>query len=223
MTLNITTFGMLIYVHRTQANATPSAFWFIYQILLLPADLRARLEAEIAPAFDPVTNRLTDLNHLINNTRLFESIYWEVLRMTAGSVSVREVGEDTMIGGYRFCKGAMVMVPLRLNHMNEDIFGDDVNTFVPDRFIRDVSGLEGNKKNPGIKVLKPFGGGTTLCPGRHFAMNEIFAYAATAIRKFDIELVPGQKVAGVLTAVPSVGTLPPDQDVRVKIRMRKFE
>lgn len=207
----------------TQANANPSAFWVIYQILLLPADMRARVEAEIAPAFDPATNRLTDLNHLINNTPLLTSIYWEVLRLTAGSASVREVEEDTMIGGYRFCKGAMVMIPLRLQHLNEDVFGDDVDTFVPDRFLRNASELEGNKKNPGIKVLKPFGGGTSLCPGRHFAINEIFAYVATVLRKFDMELPPGQEVAGLRTSVPSVGTLPPDRDVRVRVRMRKYE
>ena len=212
-----------MHIHSTQANANPSAFWLIYQILLLPAQMRARLEAEIAPAFDPATNQLTNLNHLIHNAPLLDSMYWEVLRLTAGSVSVREVEEDTMIGGYRFCKGAMVMTPLRLNHLDEDIFGDDADTFVPDRFIRDVSSLAGNKKNPGIKVLKPFGGGTSLCPGRHFAVNEISGYVATVMRRFDVDVVPGQKIAGLRTAVPSVGTLPPDQDVRVMIRMRKFE
>jgi len=141
--------------------------------------------------------------------------------VTAGSVSVREVEEDTSIGGYRFCKGAMVMLPLRLNHMNPDVFGDDVETFVPDRFIRDISGLPGNKKNPGIKALKPFGGGTSLCPGRHFAINEILAYVATVLRRFDMEIVEGQRVAVPLTSAPSIGTLPPDHDVRVRIRMRQ--
>jgi len=185
--------------------------------------MRARVDIEIAPAFDPTTNRMVDPNYLIHNTPLLTSMYWEVLRITAGSVSVREVEEDTMIGGYRFCKGGMVMLPLRLNHLNEDIFGDDVETFVPDRFIRDISGLPGDKKNPGIGVLKPFGGGTSLCPGRHFAIMEILVYVATVLRRFDMELVEGQEVAVPLTDAPSIGTLPPDRDVRIKIKAKMSE
>jgi cytochrome P450 len=210
-------------VYSTQANANPSAFWLLYQILLLPAEMRARLEAEVAPAFDPTTNRLVDLDHLVYKTPLLNSIYWEVLRNTAGSISVREVEEDTMIGGYRLCKGGMVMLPLRLTHYNEDIWGDDVYEFVPDRFIRDISGLPGNKKSPGINTLKPFGGGTSLCPGRHFAINEILAFVATAMRRFDMEVVEGQKVAVPRTNAPSIGTLPPDRDVQVRFRMRHFD
>jgi len=185
--------------------------------------MRARLEAEIAPAFDPTTNRLADLDRLLYKTPLLGSIYWEVLRHTAGSISVREVEEDNMINEYRLCKGGMVMLPLRLNHFNEDIWGDDVDEFVPDRFIRDISGLPGSKKNPGINLLKPFGGGTSLCPGRHFAINEILAFVATVMRKFDMEVVEGQKVAVPLTSAPSIGTLPPDRDVRVRFRMRNFD
>jgi cytochrome P450 len=185
--------------------------------------MRTKLEAEVAPAFDPTTNRLVDLDHLLYKTPLFESIYWEVLRYTAGSISVREVKEDTMLGGYQLRKGAMVMLPLRLNHFNEEVWGDDVDEFVPDRFIRDISSLPGNKKNPGISSLKPFGGGTTLCPGRHFAISEILAFVATTMRRFDLEIVEGQKVAVPLANAPSVGTLPPDRDVRVRFRIRRFD
>jgi len=82
--------------------------------------------------------------------------------MKAGLV-FRDVEEDIMIGGYRFRKGAII-IPLLLNHINADIFGDNVDMFVPDHFIHDISILPG-KRSPGVKALKPSGGGTSLFPG----------------------------------------------------------
>jgi cytochrome P450 len=153
-------------------------------------------------------------------------------RYSGAALSTREVIEDTIINGWKFEKGGMVMIPLRTNHQDAKTYGERTDEFVPDRFLKDFITTDPSngyapddgpvgKKGPSVKSMKPFGGGVTLCPGRHFAGNESLAFVATALRRFDIQLVEGQKEARPLTSYPVAGVYPPDHDVYVKIRLRK--
>jgi cytochrome P450 len=126
----------------------------------------------------------------------------------------------------------MVVIPLRATHQDPKTFGERTNEFVPDRFLNDFiktdssNGHAANdgsmrKKGPSIKSMKPFGGGVTLCPGRHFAHNASVAFAATVLRRFDIQLVEGQKEAKPVTSSPVATVYPPGHEVFVRIRLRK--
>src|SRR5271170_3232598 len=123
-------------------------------------------------------------------------------------------------------------MPQRPQHQDPKTYGERIDEFVPDRFLQDfiktdssnmnaADGTFVGKKAPSFKSVRPFGGGITLCPGRHFAGNESVAFIATALRRFDIQLVEGQKEARPLTSYPVNGTYPPDYDVSVRIRLRK--
>ena len=137
-------------------------------------------------------------------------------------MSTRQVMEDTYINGWKFEKGSTVMIPLRTNHHDPKLYGERINEFVPDRFISDFQKNSNVvKKGPTMKTMKPFGGGNTLCPGRHFAANESFAFVASALRKLDIQLVDGQKEAKPLTTVPSTGVYPPDHEILITIRPKQ--
>jgi cytochrome P450 len=125
----------------------------------------------------------------------------------------------------------MVMIPLRPNHQDPKTYGERVDEFVPDRFLQDFIKTDSSNghaadstsvgtKAPSIKSMKPFGGGITLCPGRHFAVNETVTFIASALRRFDIEVVESQKEAKPLTSYPVAGTFPPDRDVSVRIRLK---
>lgn len=130
--------------------------------------------------------------------------------------------EDTPFGGFVFKKDGMIMIPGRPGHFAPEIFGDDAHLFVPDRFIRDISTLPGEKKNPGTKAVKPFGGGSTLCPGRFLANYEILSYVALVVWRFDLELVDKSGKAAIPnTSAPTVGVYSPDRDVQVKLRIRQ--
>jgi cytochrome P450 len=153
-------------------------------------------------------------------------------RYSSSVLSIREVTEDTIINGWKFVKASRVTMPLRMNHQDPKTYGDPIDKFVPDRFIKDfinmdssnshaVHGASVGKTAPSIKSLKPFGGGATLCPGRHFSANEAVAFIATALRRFDIQLVEGQTEAKPLTSSPIAGTYPPDHEVFVRIQLRK--
>lgn len=181
----------------------------LYQILGNP-ELEGKIQAEIAPAFD-TNNNLVDLEYLVQKTPLFTAMYWETLRWTSGAVSVRKVEEDTMIGGAMLYAGGMVMIPARTNNTDPQLFGDNADDFVADRFLRDPASL---------KSIRVFGGGHTLCPGRHFANNEILAFVATALREFIITVDPGQAIAKPATSSSTLGTYYPDVDIRATVKLR---
>lgn len=80
-----------------------------------------------------------------------------------------------------------------------------------------IEGLKG--------VYIPFGGGTNICPGRHYAKNEMLAVVAMMLWAFDFEIVDKESVGRTkasLRAFPT-GTLSPDRENRVTVRMRRFE
>ncbi|KAL8826942.1 MAG: hypothetical protein Q9170_007209 [Blastenia crenularia] len=69
----------------------------------------------------------------------------------------------------------------------------------------------------------PYGGGTSLCPGRHFAKQEIITTAAILLTAFDIELI-GEKErgkVGVDMGCFGFGTMPPDRKVPFRIRRKR--
>lgn len=71
--------------------------------------------------------------------------------------------------------------------------------------------------------LYPYGGGNRICPGRHFAKQEMMATVAVMLHEFEIELAdPGSaRKARPDMAVFPAGTLGPDRKVPVRLRRRR--
>lgn len=69
----------------------------------------------------------------------------------------------------------------------------------------------------------PFGGGSHLCPGRHFAKQEMIITTAVLLSAYDIELVEekGKKPPQVDRRYFGHGTMPPDRKIPFRIRRRK--
>lgn len=168
------------------------------------------------PAFN-THGELESLEILVNQSPLLRSTYFEVLRFASASVSVRYVLEDTVISGYTVKKGATVMCPRRPYHFDIGVWGLDADTFVADRFIRESK--NGVKRGAEAQV-KPFGGGVTLCPGRHLAMNKILAFVAILVHRYDLTLAEGESIPPVNAEAPAGGMAGPTHDVKVQVRMR---
>ncbi|KAL2255259.1 hypothetical protein VTK26DRAFT_3735 [Humicola hyalothermophila] len=69
----------------------------------------------------------------------------------------------------------------------------------------------------------PFGGGSRICPGRHFAKQEMMAAVAIMLHEFEIELrdpALAQLVRPDMKVFPT-GALGPDREVPVRIRRRQ--
>lgn len=72
--------------------------------------------------------------------------------------------------------------------------------------------------------LRPFGGGTTLCPGRHFATNEILGGLAALMLRLEVEVIDEelQKNGVPEPNIMKQGGLFPDRPMMVRIRRRQL-
>lgn len=71
--------------------------------------------------------------------------------------------------------------------------------------------------------LRPFGGGTTLCPGRHFANNEIMGGIAALLLRLEIEVVQEEleKNGVPKPGLKKQGGLLPDRPLIVRMRRKR--
>jgi cytochrome P450 len=136
---------------------------------------------------------------------------------------VRLVKEDMVLNDrYYLKKGGVVQIAGGTIHANKDIWGEDVNDFNPQRFL-------GKQRGDGINThpaaFRGFGGGKTLCPGRHFATNEVICFTAIIVRYFDLTAADGGKirVPEKNDLVMPVHILEPKTNSMVKIKARPEE
>ena len=174
-------------------NANPTAYYLLGHIFTNKAAL-ARLRAEVASAFatgNSITT-LEQLHYLLDSCPLLRAFYDETLRLHAPSSSNRLVVEETSVGGYTLKAGHNVMCPSHAQHHLPEYFGQDTAKFNPERFIEPVLLEKGKPADP--KMVRAFGGGVSLCSGRFFASNEVLAYAASVLWRFDINFRKGGMV-----------------------------
>jgi len=146
-------------------------------ILFDPA-LHALIREEVRPAVKPDG---INMHVLVNNCPQLQSVFYEAMRLTKRDIGIRKVVRPTLLGGKLLSSGNAVILATCQLHENRDIFGHNIHEFDPNRFLKrpDLS------RSPSFK---PFGGGRTYCPGRVFAMQEIFSFIAFLFHRWDIEL-----------------------------------
>ncbi|KAH7098576.1 cytochrome P450 [Auriculariales sp. MPI-PUGE-AT-0066] len=150
--------------------------------------LLARIREEIAPVFAggrDITS-IDQVQALLNDCPILRAAFNEALRVYSPAASNRRVVEETEVSGYTLKAGKHALIPSYSHHRTESAFGQHTNAFWPDRF------LAGGGGDP--KQVRAFGGGTTLCSGRHFASNEVMSYVAAVIWRCDAQFLQGGKV-----------------------------
>ena len=151
------------------------SFWILSHLLHDPSLLQA-IREEISHG---IKDDSPNVPYLIDQCPRLEAIYHEVLRLYMSNSLMRRVTSPTKIGGTVLQSGRNVMVPYRVLHYDEAVWGSNVKDFDPKRFLQ-------NKVLARCPSYRPFGGGQHLCPGRFIAKQAIFTFIALALSRFDI-------------------------------------
>ena len=169
-----------------------------------------RIYEETAGAF---LNDQIDMSWLLNSCPRLNAFFDEVIRMTNSSSSVRTVVSDTVIGDCTLRAGMIVLIPYRQLHFNEEAFGTDALELDPERFLK-------NKALARSPSYRPFGGGSTYCPGRFIARQEVVAFIGIVLNRFRTELAGDRGIPRLEQMKPCLGIMGPvaggDLIVRVK-------
>jgi cytochrome P450 len=201
-------------------NTVPASFWTLVLFYSHPG-LLVKLRKEVdactnTKTVDGATVKVLDIATLKANCPLLLSAYQEVLRYRSMGVSVREVVEDTYLDQWLLKKGAILQMPSRVIHQDASLWGESVGEFNPRRFLAEEKG-----NRPSDVCFRAFGGGKTLCPGRHFATNEVLAVVALFISRFEMKPVEGGwklPTTGKTNAAAVI--MGPDNDIEVEITAR---
>ena len=197
-------------------NVVPASFWLLAYIFSSPAllaDLRAEFLQMIGP--NAATKSSFDYSEL-SQCSLLTSTYREVLRIIgAGVTTNRVVLSDTWITPSTILrKGGIVQIPGGVFHSDPAIWGADVNSFNPRRFLGTGSGLAKSA------AFRTFGGGASKCPGRHFAYTQILAFAVRMVTTFEMTPIDGVWSLPEMDKGRLPGVLKPVGDLKVRIRRR---
>lgn len=211
------TLGLAIFI-----NTPVSTFWMFYHVYSDPellADVRAELDACIGPASSAGIKTIS-VEAVKESCLLLQSTWREFMRYRAVGMSPREVTEDTELGGYLLKKGSLVQMPTRLVHQDKSLWGETALEFDARRFMPE------NKKKNGTKEssFRAFGGGKTLCPGRHLALNEVLGAVALFVARYDLTPASGKWQEPECWNTPvALALMEPDVDIEADITIRKGE
>ena len=89
----------------------------------------------------------------------------------------------TILGKY-FPPGTILSVPTYSIHRDKEIWGEDVESFRPERW------LEGGDGDGSLmqKAFNPFSFGLRSCVGRNLANMDLRIFIATVFRRYDVVL-----------------------------------
>ena len=206
------------------ANTIPSAFYMISRIYsdeVLLHDIRRELETTCVTRTSDQSIWTLNILTMREKSQLLHSTFQELLRVHAMGAGSRYVREDVLIHDrYLLKKGMVVQMPMAIMHSDPRIWGANVADFQPKRFLKQADVIKDSKSQS--VAYRPFGGGASMCPGRHFVTLEVMALTALMVLRFDVVplegswYIPAQKQESLATNV-----FPPERDIRVKIKIRE--
>lgn len=198
------------------ANTIPAIFYMLTHIYAdadLLRDLRSEIEAAAVTDGSSDSTRALRILAVRDDCPLLNGVFSEMLRVHALGSGSRFVREDIILDNqFLLKKGMVVQIPSAVMHSDATYWGKDVREFDPRRFMNKYL----------ASAYRPFGGGASLCPGRHFVRLEALALAAIMVLKYDISPADGSPWHIPLQKQESLATniFPPEKDIRVKVQAR---
>ena len=224
------------------SNTVPAAFWitlYIFSDSTLLGLLRQKLEAILISTSNEngeASIWTLDIAAVMEKCLIFISTFQEVLRLRSLGATVRLVMQDTVLQDRHLLKkDGVVMIPAPVLHADVAIWGPSATESDSHRFVKSSSSCmpqtnmptQSSKSKVPSGAFRVFGGGTSLYPGRHFAVTEILCLVGLLILRFDLEPKPAAKDKAHEWKVPAPTTrnmataIPfPEHDVYVNVHLR---
>ncbi|OCH85566.1 cytochrome P450 [Obba rivulosa] len=214
----------------SQANGLWAAYWVLVFMLLEPHGL-APLVAEIDRARASWTSSHADksldaetfhefMMDSVKALPLLTSAVQESLRISSSVMPIRRVVEPVELGGYQLQKDDTVLCVTRSVHLDDEIH-PDAASFRMDRYCEGQKFTKDGKPVPNHSM--PFGGGVSICEGRHFVMGELKALIALILTYATVELADESVVRPQFDwSRLGSGIMQPRGDINVVIGKRKF-
>ena len=140
--------------------------WTVHH-LLADHDWKTGLREEINAFVDEQAGEI-DLAEIPTRCPKLSATWNEVLRYHSGFSIARYVQEDTTIANrWLLKKGTNLIAPVRPHHVDKHVWGDDVDEFRPQRFLKTDGSLDEKER----RKMKMFGLFGVMCPGRFLAAN----------------------------------------------------
>ncbi|XP_033022120.1 5-beta-cholestane-3-alpha,7-alpha-diol 12-alpha-hydroxylase-like [Lacerta agilis] len=225
---------LFLLLWAAQGNTGPASFWLLAYLMKNPKamdEVRKEVDRVVGESGQKVRAGGAVLNvtkEMLDKTPILDSAVEETLRLAAAPMLVRAVLVDLelkMNDGRKYLlrKGDRVaLFPFVAAHMDPEIHPDP-HVFKYDRFLS----LDGRKKEfykNGEKVkyyTMPWGAGTSMCPGRYFATNEVKLFAFLMLTYFDMQLVNmEEEIPPVIKNRYGFGVMQPTHDVQFRYRLR---
>ncbi|XP_034743239.1 cytochrome P450 7B1 [Etheostoma cragini] len=210
-------------------NTVPASFWAVYHLASHRGALQ-RVRQEVLAVLGLHADQFNgDVDLVLDRGQLEKLVYLESainesLRLSSASMNIRVAQEDfsLSLGAERSVgirKGDFIALYPQSMHMDPDIY-DQPQSFRADRYVQDGR-LKTDFYKAGQKLkhyLMPFGSGSTMCPGRYFAMNEIKQFVCLLLLYFDLQLEEDQSRATLDQSRAGLGIMLPAADVRFRYK-----
>ncbi|KAF1993623.1 putative cytochrome P450 [Amniculicola lignicola CBS 123094] len=205
-------------------NTSSAVFWLVFYVFSSPEalqEIRQEVSTIMTTSINEASGKkeyIVDLRKVNASCPTLVSCFREAIRLHSIGISLRQVCKDTVLNDtYRLDKDAMVLMPTIAIHTDPALWGDDVNSFNYRRF------HHSNPRKIPPAAFRSFGGGTTLCPGRHFATTQIMAWTTMLVMRFDVEPATGGPWVQPTTENANLANVMamPDNDIEVKITSRE--
>jgi cytochrome P450 len=168
--------------HETTANALTWTWYLLSQ----SAEAEAKLHAELDAALGDRLPTIDDMQHLPYTTavvkeslRLFPPA-WVISREAVTPYRLEEI--DVPAGAN------LILSPFATQR--DPRFWPEAEGFRPERWLADDAGAATRHRF----AFFPFGAGSRVCIGEHFAVMEAVLVIATIAQRFRLKMPPGQKI-----------------------------
>ncbi|MFJ4714415.1 cytochrome P450 [Streptomyces sp. NPDC088785] len=193
----------LVAGHETTSGALSFALHYLAQNRAVLAKAQEEVDRVWGDVEVPAYEQVAKLRYL-------RRVLDESLRLwpTAPAFAREAVADTTLGGRHPMRRGAWALVLTTMLHRDPAAWGDDPESFDPDRFLPQAV-----RARPG-HVFKPFGTGARACIGRQFALHEATLVLGLLLRRYGLRPEPGYrlKVTERLTLMP--------QDLRLNLTRR---